>query len=98
MLVFRREAEAEVLAAFDWYEAKRPGLGREFVAEVDAACTRATAAPGVFPVVYRGLRRLVLRRFPYVIYFREVEDAVEVFAVLHGRRDRNALRGRTAQR
>jgi hypothetical protein len=37
MLVIRREAEAEILEAFNWYEIKRPGLGREFMAEIEAA-------------------------------------------------------------
>lgn len=33
-IVLRDEAEAEFDEAFDWYDAKRAGLGLEFVAEV----------------------------------------------------------------
>lgn len=95
ILVVRREAEAEILEAFDWYESKRQGLGQEFVQEIDAAFVRTTKTPEAFPVVYRGLRRFVLRRFPYVIYFRVEADVVHVFGVLHGRRNRAALRRRT---
>jgi plasmid stabilization system protein ParE len=94
-LIVRREAEAEIVEAFNWYESKRVGLGREFVEEIDAAFVRTTETPDAFPVVYRGLRRLVLRRFPYVIYFRLEEDVVQVVGVLHGRRNRTALRRRT---
>lgn len=96
ILVVHREAEADVDEAFRWYEARRVGLGREFVDEVDGAFARALEAPSTFPVAYRGLRRLVLKRFPYVVYFRELDDEVQVFGVLHGRRDRRRLRRRSS--
>lgn len=95
ILVLRDEAEADILEAFRWYESKRVGLGDDFVGEVDAAFDRALEAPQSFPIVYRTLRRIVLRRFPYLVYFRHETDAVQVFAVLHGRRDRKVLRRRT---
>jgi toxin ParE1/3/4 len=52
---------------------------------VDAAFARAIEAPQSFPIVYRTLRRIVLRRFPYLVYFRLEEDVVQVFGVPHGR-------------
>jgi plasmid stabilization system protein ParE len=93
-LVLRHEAEADILEAFRWYESKRVGLGEDFVDEVDAGFVRVLEAPGSFPVVYRGLRRIVLKRFPYVVYFRHETEVAQVFGVLHGRRDRNVLRRR----
>ncbi len=75
--------------------ARRVGLGREFVAEVDSTFERALEAPSSLPIVYRGLRRTVLKRFPYLVYFRENVEAVQVFGVLHGRRDRRRLRRRS---
>jgi plasmid stabilization system protein ParE len=95
ILVVLREAEADIDDTFRWYETRRVGLGREFVEEVDSAFARALAAPNSFPVAYRGLRRLVLKRFPYLVYFRQHEEAVQVFGVLHGRRDRRQLRRRS---
>lgn len=92
ILVLRDEAEADIRDAFRWYESKRVGLGGDFVDEVDAAFAQA---PQSFPIVYRTLRRIVLRRFPYLVYFRHEADAVQVFGVLHGRRDRERLRSRT---
>lgn len=97
ILVLRHEAEADILEAFRWYESKRVGLGEDFVDEVDAAFVRVTEVPGSFPIVYRGLRRVVLRRFPYLVYFRHEEDLVQVFGVLHGRRDRKILRRRSSR-
>jgi plasmid stabilization system protein ParE len=98
ILVVLSEAEEDIEDAFRWYEARRVNLGREFIDEIDAAFLRALAAPGSFPVAYRDLRRLVLKRFPYVVYFRVQAEAVQVFGVLHGRRDRRRLRRRSTLR
>jgi plasmid stabilization system protein ParE len=89
--VLHREAEADILEAFRWYESRRAGLGREFLDDVDRALERLVAAPSSFPLAYRDLRRLVMRRFPYLIYFRPLEEVVQVFGVMHGRRDRGVL-------
>lgn len=94
-LVLRQEAEADILEAFRWYESKRVGLGEDFLGEVDVAFVRALEAPGSFPVAHRGLRRIVLKKFPYLVYFRHETDIVQVFGVLHGRRDRKVLRRRS---
>ena len=96
-LALHREAEADILEAFRWYESKQLGLGNAFVAEVDEALARLVEGPSSFAVVYREMRRLVLRRFPYVIYFRQSESVVQVLGVLHGRRHRRRLRQRTAE-
>jgi plasmid stabilization system protein ParE len=92
--LLREEAEAEILEAFRWYEVRRTGLGEKFIDEVDAAFARAAQAPTSFPLVYRDLRRIVLRRFPYLVYFLQEDDVVLVIAVLHGRGDPKILRRR----
>lgn len=47
-------ASADVQAAYEWYEAQRPGLGGELLAAVDAAVTSILALPDAYPVVHRG--------------------------------------------
>ena len=73
ILVLRREAEADIQEAFRWYESKQPGLGHAFVEVETAHSNGSRRPPSSYPVAYRDLRRLVLRRFPYVLYFRQVE-------------------------
>lgn len=77
-LVVHASAEADILEACRWYESKGDGLGNEFINEVDAAFERATKTPESYPIAYRGLRRLVLKRFPYVAYFSQEQDVVQV--------------------
>jgi plasmid stabilization system protein ParE len=80
----RARAEAEQAAA--WYEEQRPGLGIEFVLELDAAIERAEASPLGYEQVFAEVRRSLLRRFPYAVYFLYESGVVEVFAVLHQHR------------
>jgi plasmid stabilization system protein ParE len=85
-VVLTHEAEAEFDEAADWYE-RTAGLGAEFVARIRDALSRIGSMPELHAVVYQDIRRAVIRRFPYNIYYRVRADRVEVIAVFHGRRD-----------
>jgi hypothetical protein len=84
-VVFRREAENEVLATQRWYEERREGLGVEFASAVDAMVERIVTSPGVFPCAYGETRRAVLGRFPSAIYFRVLADGAIVVLAVNGR-------------
>lgn len=76
-------AVADLLAAHDWYEQRSPGLGKDFVRMIDAAFAGIADQPALFPPLHRGLRRVLVRRFPYAVFYRIDRDAVRVVAVLH---------------
>lgn len=59
-IIFTQAARQELLVARDWYENESPGLGRHFLAGVDAAIERIAANPGQFPVVHKNIRRALL--------------------------------------
>ena len=83
-LVFRPEAEAELLDARAWYEGERAGLGAIFAAAVETTVTAILQNPLAYPRVKGDTRRALVRRFPYAVYFREAGEVVVVLAV-HGR-------------
>ena len=85
-VVFRPQAEDEVLEVRQWYESRRVGLGREFGEAADALVARMAANPQLFPHVHGETRRAVLSRFPYALYFRASDDEIVVLAI-HGRQD-----------
>ena len=85
-LVLRPQAEAELLDARDWYEEHRPGLGGAFVTEIDMAIARIVKAPLAYPRVQGEIRRTLVRRFPYAVYFHATSDEIVVLGVVHGRR------------
>jgi len=85
-IVFRPQAEGDVLEARAWYESRRVGLGREFGHAIDALVERIAANPLLFQRVHSETRRAVLSRFPHAIYFRPTDAEIVVLAV-HGRQD-----------
>jgi plasmid stabilization system protein ParE len=93
-IVLRAEAEAEFDEAFDWYESKRAGLGADFAAEVQRAFDRIAANPLIHGVALADIRKAVVRRFPYCVYYRPHSDRVEVIAVFHTSRDPSIWQGR----
>ena len=86
-VVFRRAARLEFEEAAVWYNERRPGLGEEFLREIDEAIERAAAAPQRYPLVSGDVRRSVARRFPYTVFFRVRGSTLVVLAVFHARRD-----------
>jgi plasmid stabilization system protein ParE len=93
-VVFRPEAEHDLLMAHTWSEGQRLGLGDEFMEQVTAALERVADMPEMFATIWEDVRTCRSRRFPYVIYYRALADRVEVFAVLHGSRDPSTWRSR----
>ncbi len=93
-IVFRPEAEADVLEARDWYEEQQPGLSEAFADSLDEIVSRIAPMPRMYPVALRDVRRGKLRKFPYLIYYRMLADRIEVIAVLHGSRSPNLWQDR----
>ena len=93
-LVVQPEAEADLDEAFHWYEARRIGLGHEFLEEVSRAFTRIAEQPLRYTLVHREARRVLLRRFPYAAFYVARVDRVFVLAVLHQRRSPRLARAR----
>ncbi len=85
--IFSRAAREELIEAQDWYESERLGLGCEFRANIDAAIERMSANPLQFPVVFRGIRRALVRRFPYMLFFIIEGETLFVIACFHASRD-----------
>jgi toxin ParE1/3/4 len=82
-----REAEQEVLEAAEWYETQSQGLGRAFIDLINQTLKDIVESPLRFPQVYRDIRRALLKRFPFGIFFRLRRDQVRILAVLHQSRD-----------
>jgi hypothetical protein len=75
-VTFRRAARAEFIEAAAWYERKpRPGLGVEFIAEIERCVDAAAERPMTYAAIDNDGRRVVANRFPFSVYFRAVASA-----------------------
>ncbi len=93
-LQFTPATSADIADAYEWYEGQHAGLGEEFRGELHVACTLLAEFSDAGPAVHLNLRRLLLRRFPYAIYYRVVGAVIEVRGCLHLHRDPRAWRQR----
>jgi hypothetical protein len=91
VLSYRPEVEDDVVAAVEWYDTKRRGLGDEFLAEYLAAIGRIRDNPLQFAVAANGLRPCRLKRFGYIIHFDVNGDDILVVALMAGGRDDSAF-------
>jgi len=87
-VIVRAEAEADLAEAYNWYEQQVRDLGGEFLLCVDAVIASIERNPHLYPVVYKGIiRRALMRRFPYGVFFVVGERNVSVIAVAHAKRN-----------
>jgi len=93
-IVLRDEAQAEFDEAFDYYEHQRPGLGIAFVARVQEVLDRIAVNPHMHAVVFADIRKAVVGKFPYSVFYRAEPARVQVIAVFHSSRDPAIWQGR----
>ena len=97
---FHPDALLEYADATTYYLREASATAAErFVAEVEAAAASIVAAPDRWRVVEEpGIRRYVLHRFPYVVYYRwnAQQNSITIFAVMHCSREPGYWKHRTA--
>ena len=86
-LIIRPKAEEDIKEAYQWCEKKLYGLGKDFLRSAEKGINKIRNNPQLYPIVYRNFRRILIRRFPFCIFFIETPDKLVVLAVIHGRRD-----------
>ena len=87
-------ADREFEAAAEWYENQQAGLGTRFVNQVQDTLDRIGHDPELHAVVYKDLRRALVIKSPYNIFYRALADRVEVIAIVHGHRDPSVWQSR----
>jgi plasmid stabilization system protein ParE len=90
----RPEAQADIREAATWYEGREVGLGIGFIGEIRASLQHIADNPLRFPTVDEDVRRALLHRFPYSIYFVNEPEAAAIIAVLHQHRRPAAWKSR----
>lgn len=93
-LIILPEAEQDVAEAYVWYEEQEIGLGEEFLRCVDACIQLIRRNSEIYPVVHESYRRAVIRRFPYAVFYEEVNYTIIVYSVFHCSQDPQKWRSR----
>jgi toxin ParE1/3/4 len=92
-LVRRARADRDVLDALDYYLEVSEQAADGFVDAIDKAYAHVRRAPGTGSPRYGhelnlpGLRFWPCSRYPYLVFYVDLGDRIEVWRVLHGQRD-----------
>lgn len=70
-----------------WYAQQEPGLELAFQEEFQQVVDRMSMFPEGFPVIHHEIRRALLRRFPYEVFYKTDGNVISVLGVLHAYRD-----------
>jgi len=89
-VVFRAYARLQATQAQAWYEEQQAGLGVEFAQSLYASIARVARQPLAAPVVHGDVRRAVLKRFPYSVFYVVEPQRLVVLRCVHTRRNPNA--------
>ena len=85
-LLFDPEALLEVRNAAAFYEDSQPGLGKAFLAGVEAATEEIVRHPLMWRRIKGRFRRYLVPQFPYGLIYAAQSDTIYVVAVMHLKR------------
>ena len=88
---FSPDAQADVLAGARHYESLRAGLGVRFLDEIEHAVSLIRETPLLFTLVDDPIRRVLLRRFPFGVFY-EPGERDTILAVMDLRQDPETVR------
>ncbi len=91
---FHGAARRELRRAVEYYDRRVPGLGDEFVEEVERAVEEIASFPESGSPYLADTRRVVVRRFPYSVVYRVRPEEIVILAVAHQRRRPGYWQGR----
>ena len=88
-VVFRRRAQSDLAGTFDWYEEQRSGLGEELLSAVQSTSKSIGRYPEMFASVRGAVRRAMISKFPFAMFYLVEPKRVVVLRVLHTAHDPN---------
>ena len=91
---YKAEVHLDLDEACAWYDKRRPGLGDDFLNSVVDCIKKIRTAPKSFARIDGELRRALVSRFPYLVFYEYDGQCVIVFAVLHTSRNPQVWRRR----
>ncbi len=86
------QADQDIQTAFNRYEEYQVGRGEVFMRQLDAALTLLRRHPEIAPIFAGRYRRLLIRDFPYGIFYEAQPTRIIVSAIMDLRQDPKTIR------
>jgi plasmid stabilization system protein ParE len=91
-LVLLFKADSDIQAGFNRYEEFQTGRGELFLRHVDVAFELILQNPQIGPVYKNLYRRMLVREFPYGIFYQIQPTRIVVVAIIDLRQHLSAIR------
>lgn len=82
-LIYHPDAEAELVQAAQFYESRVPELGIQFLDAAADALLVIHEAPERWRIIEADVRRYIMPRFPYAVYYRVLPEHLRILAFKH---------------
>lgn len=86
-IILKPGAEEDIDGIFKWYEEQREGLGYEFILSTDQCINTIQSNPSFAFNVTDSVRRAVIPRFPYNVYYTIGNESIFIHVIMHQFRD-----------
>jgi plasmid stabilization system protein ParE len=98
-VLFEKDAETDIDEIIAWYEKEQAGLGFSFLFYLGEAVSVISTNPKIYQRIYKDVRRIMLEKFPYSIYFHANESKMEVivYTVIHQHRNQKVWKRKTSK-
>ena len=93
-IVVNEDAELDLQETVTWYEEQRSGLGADFLKCFKEAMTYVSRYPNLYPVIHADIRRILIRRFPYGVFYLNEPDQIVIIGIVHDKRDPRVWKSR----
>jgi toxin ParE1/3/4 len=86
----RRSLE-DISISIEWYEKQLQGLGLDFLECVEDALKRISNNPNIYAQHHKQFRRILLRKFPFSVFFSIEPNEIVIHAVFDNRKNPEKL-------
>jgi toxin ParE1/3/4 len=88
------EAENDFDCSYNYYFDQNPKLAGEFFHHINTGLGNIKKSPFTFREVYKGIRKFIVKKFPFVIYFTVDNQTIKIIAIFHTSRNPQIWTGR----
>ncbi|MCD4790241.1 MAG: type II toxin-antitoxin system RelE/ParE family toxin [Bacteroidales bacterium] len=81
------EAENDFGNAFSFYSLESTKIANSFFQQIDYGLTTISENPFYFQKAHKDIRRFVVRKFPFVIYYFVQDKNIKVVSIFHTSRN-----------
>jgi plasmid stabilization system protein ParE len=93
-LLLRPQSYIDLEESFQWYSNQQNNLGLNFLKQVEICFEKIKSNPYSYQLIKKKLRRAIVKKFPYGIFYQIENKEIIVFAIFHLSRDPKSIKRR----